>query len=197
MMVDGVAFSTEIAVGTRHFDLCGVAVDGSLSLTWRYVTDEFEANDALSQSEERFRLLAQNSTDVVVHARRGLVEWVSSSLARALGWEPKDWVGHSLEEYACPTDGDTELEPGHAVAEDGETRLTRMGLRHRDSTCHGWTSTPLPTSMLRVRWTASAQACAVWTSRSSTRSGSGPRRCTITSPVCSTGTRSTRCLTKK
>ena len=45
-------------------------------------------------SEERFRLLAENSSDVVMWlASDGIVRWVSPSLTAALGWQPEEWIG--------------------------------------------------------------------------------------------------------
>lgn len=48
----------------------------------------------LAASEEQFRMLAENSGDVVFLLERdGRVRWVSPSLTSALGWEPQDWIG--------------------------------------------------------------------------------------------------------
>ena len=55
-------------------------------------------------AEEKFRLLAENVSDVVLHLDRGRVIWVSPSLRTALGWQPADWIGHMAGEFHHPDD---------------------------------------------------------------------------------------------
>jgi diguanylate cyclase (GGDEF)-like protein/PAS domain S-box-containing protein len=58
------------------------------------ITELRQATEQLAASEEHFRLLAENSSDVVLHlANDGVVRWVSPSLTTALGWLPEEWIG--------------------------------------------------------------------------------------------------------
>lgn len=53
-----------------------VDADGTVSgraAVWRDVTERHETQRALADSEQRFRLLAENATDVVVHVRDGVI----------------------------------------------------------------------------------------------------------------------------
>ena len=81
------------------------------------ISKAVESQQALARSEEHFRLLAQNASDVVLHiASDGTVLWASPSLRQILGWEPDDWIGRSIhqiqasigvEPFAVPSlDGD-------------------------------------------------------------------------------------------
>ena len=56
-----------------------------LSYSWRDVTERHRSAERLEASERRFRLLAENATDVVVHMRDGRIVWVSPSVTTVLG----------------------------------------------------------------------------------------------------------------
>ena len=58
------------------------------------ITELCQASARLAASEERFRLLAENSSDVVFQVDpQGRIAWVSPSLTTALGWLPAEWIG--------------------------------------------------------------------------------------------------------
>ncbi|MCP9815059.1 PAS domain S-box protein [Synechococcus sp. GreenBA-s] len=58
------------------------------------ISDQHRATEQLAASEQHFRLLAENSSDVVFRIdREGRIVWVSPSLTAALGWLPEDWIG--------------------------------------------------------------------------------------------------------
>lgn len=51
--------------------------------------------EALAESEAKFRLLAENSTDLIFSVGAdGAITWVSPSITPLLGWEPAELVGH-------------------------------------------------------------------------------------------------------
>jgi PAS domain S-box-containing protein len=69
------------------------------------VTARKTAEDALRQSEERFRALVQNSYDVVVVLdHSGARKYISPSIERLLGYAPADLLGHSPEDLVHPDD---------------------------------------------------------------------------------------------
>lgn len=58
------------------------------------VTSEVAANEALQRSVRRFRLLAENASDIVYRTDlNGVIEWISPSVSEVLGWDPELLVG--------------------------------------------------------------------------------------------------------
>lgn len=62
-------------------------------------------HELLREREERFRLLAENATDLVLLADGGgVVRWLSPSLGRVLGWEPEQVLGERADALVHPDD---------------------------------------------------------------------------------------------
>jgi PAS domain S-box-containing protein len=130
--------------------------DGSyrwVSRTWRPVADDsgtviahvagfrdaqgdVEAERAMAESEERYRLLAENASDVVMRLSISRsFEWVSDSVTEILGWRPPDLVGHVLDEFLHPDDLARFRE---VIADSGPGNAARVEFRFRrlDGTYH-------------------------------------------------------------
>lgn len=85
---------------TRWLDIRAVRIDGRVGFTWRDVTERHVTADKLAASEEQFRLLAENSSDVVVRVDRdGTIKWVSPSVSPLLGWSREDWIGNDITSF--------------------------------------------------------------------------------------------------
>jgi diguanylate cyclase (GGDEF)-like protein/PAS domain S-box-containing protein len=64
------------------------------------ITHSVEAREALASSEEHYRLLAENSSDVVFRASPGgRLLWISPSLTEVLGWKPQQALGRRMLEF--------------------------------------------------------------------------------------------------
>ena len=63
-------------------------------LVGRDVTEIEESREALRKSEEMFRLIAENSNDIIsIHRHGGIVEYVSPSVKHILGYLHEDIIG--------------------------------------------------------------------------------------------------------
>ena len=69
---------------------------------WRDASKEVAAQQALAASEEHYRLLAENASDVIVKTDVDeIIEWVSPSVTAVLGWQAHDLLGRSYSHVVC------------------------------------------------------------------------------------------------
>ena len=69
------------------------------------VTAQKESENALLNSEQKFRLLAENSEDIIsVHAADGTMWYLSPSVTSVLGYEVDDIIGRPILQYVHPDD---------------------------------------------------------------------------------------------
>jgi PAS domain S-box-containing protein len=98
---------------------------------WRDSESEHETRAALAASEERFRMLAENASDIVIEVRGdGTIEWVSPSVAQVLGWNPIDLVGTQPWKLLHPDDEAAAITSLAEVAA-GDVESTRIDVRVR------------------------------------------------------------------
>lgn len=91
----------------------------------------------LRKSEERFRALVQNSTDVTgIIDKNGIILYRSASLQSILGYEVADVLGKSIFDYFWPEDL---LRAQSRLAEllqaPGNTQKDEYRLRHKNGSC--------------------------------------------------------------
>ena len=70
------------------------------------VTAQLEAEQALRSSEAQYRLLVEESSDFLLRTKgtEGVIDWVSPSITRVLGWNPDDVIGRSALDFLHPDD---------------------------------------------------------------------------------------------
>ncbi len=80
------------------------AVVGRVS-GWRDTDEEHLAREELRRSEVQYRLVAENSSDVVLSLdTTGVMTWASPSLADQLGWRPDELIGRRNDHLVHPDD---------------------------------------------------------------------------------------------
>ncbi|HEX3767914.1 MAG TPA: PAS domain S-box protein, partial [Puia sp.] len=90
----------------RYLSLKGKVVDvnGCFGIA-QDVTSQKESENALVNSEQKFRLLAENSEDIIsVHAADGTTWYLSPSLTHVLGYEVEEVIGTPVLDYVHPED---------------------------------------------------------------------------------------------
>jgi diguanylate cyclase (GGDEF)-like protein/PAS domain S-box-containing protein len=131
---DGISVLSPLFAGMqRHYDVRAARVGDDVSVSWRDVTERAMATEALARSEQRFRLLAENSTDVVFRGTADShVEWVSPSVTEVLGFEPAELLGVTTLDLVAPDDRERVLaflsgDSDHSVRAYQARFLTKEG----------------------------------------------------------------------
>ena len=105
LVMDDFAYVQELLNAERHYDIRAAPVRDGLSVTWRDVTDRHQLAQRLAESEEQYRLLAENASDVIMRLSPDRsFEWLSGSVTGVLGWEKVRLLGHPIDEFVHPDD---------------------------------------------------------------------------------------------
>jgi diguanylate cyclase (GGDEF)-like protein/PAS domain S-box-containing protein len=107
------------------------------------ITGLRQTSEQLAASEEHYRLLAENSTNVVFRLDdQGRILWVSPSLTTLLGWRPEEWVGQIGTQFLVHQGRSEEYQANRTLlrATDGATAVAREQIRAKDGSIH-WIET--------------------------------------------------------
>jgi diguanylate cyclase (GGDEF)-like protein/PAS domain S-box-containing protein len=116
---DGTIIWLEIG-GAPVVDAAGNVV-GSIGVH-NDVTERRMAEEALRESEARYRLMAENSTDMISRtSNRGLLLYASDASRRLLGYEPSELVGRSFFDFVFDADRDEVRHLSSLIHESGPT----------------------------------------------------------------------------
>src|SRR5450432_3053886 len=121
----------------RYLFLKGKVVDvqGCFGIA-QDITAQKESENALVNSEQKFRLLAENSEDIIsVHAADGTIWYLSPSLTHVLGYEVEEVIGTAILDYVHPDDRHKFFKPGrNPELFAQESLIIRYRIRKKDNT---------------------------------------------------------------
>lgn len=139
--------AVETPQGQRHLDYAVVPERGpegqveSALLVARDVTETQDAYAALRASEERYRLLAENASDLVqLFDANGVCQYASPSSVTVLGYTPDELVGHDGHHLLDPRDA-AALRAGHLAIPRPDGSLVTEARAHRKDGTVVWVET--------------------------------------------------------
>jgi diguanylate cyclase (GGDEF)-like protein/PAS domain S-box-containing protein len=116
---DGTVIWLEIG-GAPQVDVDGNVI-GSIGVH-NEVTERRMAEEALRDSEARYRLMAENSTDMISRtSSRGVLLYASDACRRLLGYEPAELVGRLFFDFIFEPDRDEVRHLSTLIHESGPT----------------------------------------------------------------------------
>jgi diguanylate cyclase (GGDEF)-like protein/PAS domain S-box-containing protein len=106
------------------------------------ITELRRATEQLEASELQFRLLAENSGEVIfLLSSVGMIRWVSPSLTPTLGWLPEEWIGRSGTDFLVHRGETDEYRSNLAQLQEGNPLvIARDQVVARDGSIH-WVET--------------------------------------------------------
>jgi PAS domain S-box-containing protein len=137
VILDDFAYRHELMGEERRFDLRATKSGDGVAVTWRDITDRHDEEQRLADSERRFRLLAENSSDVIFMGRDDMtITWASPSALQTFGTDAAAYVGRRASEFIHPED----LASAFAALEesrlhDGSFHSRQRWLREDGSYC--------------------------------------------------------------
>ena len=104
--------------------------------SWRDATERRLAQRRLEETKERFRLLAENASDIVyMSGPDRIVRWIAPTVESALGWTPEEIIGTTFHDLLHPDDAEAISEARRRIFEDddfvGSGRSLEMRLRNK------------------------------------------------------------------
>ena len=103
VLLDDLPYYNDSLKENRYYDVRATRAGRNLlSLSWTDVTERAALKQRIVDSEQKYRLIAENAVDVVLHARDGRVVWISPSVEALTGAPADYWRGRKLSEVVPP-----------------------------------------------------------------------------------------------
>jgi len=110
-----------------------VSGDNQVIILEREITERIKAEQALRESERRYRLLAENATDMISrHTPQGIYLYASPVCQRLLGYAPDELVGQDAYSLFHPDDL-KQIAKSHAhILKDASISQVPYRIQHKD-----------------------------------------------------------------
>ncbi|OBZ11190.1 MULTISPECIES: PAS domain S-box protein [Bacillales] len=113
-----------------------------LSVHFRQITERKRTADQLQESEKSFRLLAENSSDMISkHNRDGLFTYVSPACYTLLGYRDDELIGLSPFQLYHPDDHQRMLDNQELIYKNADASAITYRIRRKDGTYRWFEST--------------------------------------------------------
>ena len=102
----------------------------------RDITEEKLNEERIRQSEEKYRLLSENTTDLIcLHNLDGTYTYVSPSIKDALGYRPEELIGRTPYEFIHPEDVESNIKVVHnKIINNLADVVSSCRMRRKDNT---------------------------------------------------------------
>ncbi|HET7479649.1 MAG TPA: PAS domain S-box protein, partial [Rubrobacteraceae bacterium] len=136
----GRPITREVRVGERFYQqtISRVPESDLLRIYTTDTTDRRRAEDAVRKSEERFRSLVQNASDIIVVLDAGgEILYESPAIERVLAYTPEERIGTNAFDYIHPEDQERVRDSFAKYIEDSEVHAAvEYRVRARDGSWH-------------------------------------------------------------
>ncbi len=111
------------------------------------ITERMAAKESLEKNEEKYRLLAEYSTDMISrHDADGVYTYVSPACRSLMGYDPEELIGRSAYELFHPDDLEKIQATHDTIVETPQTFTVQYRIRKKDGS-HVWFETKSRTFM--------------------------------------------------
>jgi diguanylate cyclase (GGDEF)-like protein/PAS domain S-box-containing protein len=129
---DGDGARVWLEIGSEPLFRAHASIPYAVVSSFRDVTHRLKADLALRESEARYRLLADNSSDVITRTSlRGVISWISPSVRRLLGYSPQGLVGAPSTSLIHPDDLPHAITAYRALCRSRPDEVHTLALRLR------------------------------------------------------------------
>jgi diguanylate cyclase (GGDEF)-like protein/PAS domain S-box-containing protein len=123
---------SRVAVYSNHVLLINTEGEWEMYCVDIDLSDRKQAEEALRESESRYRLVAENMNDLVcLHDLQGHYLYVSPSCELLLGYRYDEMLGQNPYDFFHPDDRDRVYQESHATALSGKSTPTTYRIRQK------------------------------------------------------------------